>query len=215
MSNHQVEFWRGDFGNSYTDRNGLKPDLLHARTMLWAEILRNMRGDRPQTILEVGANIGVNLRALSRLTGARLMAVEPNDKARAILVEDKVVAAADAREGIASSIPFADASADLAFTSGVLIHIHPDNLEASMREIHRVSSNWILSVEYFADRPEEIRYRGHESVLFKRDFGGMWLDLLPDLKLADYGFCWKRETGLDNLTWWLFRKPQAAQGERP
>jgi len=207
MTTPQVEFWRGDFGNAYTDRNALRPELMRARTMLWSEILRVMRGDGPRTILEVGANIGVNLRALSVLTDAHKRAVEPNDTARAILVEDNVVAADDARPGTAASIPWPNASADLVFTSGVLIHIHPDHLEASMRDIHRVSSRWVLSIEYFSDRPEEVRYRGHEGVLFKRDFGGMWLDLFPDLKLADCGFCWKRETGLDNLTWWLFRKP--------
>jgi spore coat polysaccharide biosynthesis protein SpsF len=32
------------------------------------------------------------------------------------------------------------------------------------------------------------------------------MDRFPDLQLVDYGFFWKRATGLDDATWWLFRK---------
>lgn len=49
-------------------------------------------------------------------------------------------------------------------------------------------------------------YRGHDDRLFKRDFGGYWLDHFSDLWTVAYGFAWKRITGLDNLTWWLFEK---------
>ncbi len=206
MPDRQVEFWRGDFGNAYTDRNNLKPDLARSRVAMWSSILQHTLSAPPASILEVGANIGVNLRALSAITGARAMALEPNDKARAILVEDAVVDAADVKPGIASAIDWPDASADLVFTSGVLIHIHPDQLHPSMRDIHRVAKRWIVSIEYFADRPTEVAYRGHSEVLFKRDFGSEWLDLFPDLRPVAYGFEWKRVTGLDNLTWWLFEK---------
>ena len=71
---------------------------------------------------------------------------------------------------------------------------------------HRVARRYIVCVEYFSDQPETIPYRGHSEVLFKRDFGSLWLDCFPDLRVLDYGFFWKRLTGLDNLTWWLFEK---------
>lgn len=174
---------------------------------MWSEILSHTLPAPPQSILEVGANIGINLRALRALTGARLFAVEPNDKARQRLIDDKVVAASDLRSGLASSIDWPNGVADLVFTSGVLIHIHPDQLEHSVREIHRCAARWIAAIEYFSDRPETIPYRGHVDRLFKRDFGGFWLDTFPELRVAAYGFLWKRVTGLDNLTWWLFEKP--------
>jgi pseudaminic acid biosynthesis-associated methylase len=170
-----------------------------------------MNCDPPKSILEVGANIGINLRALGALSGARMMAIEPNDKARAILLEDRVVASDDVQAGIASRIPLPDRAADLVFTSGVLIHIHPDELHQSMREIYRCSARWIVSVEYFSDTPVEVAYRGHSGVLFKRDFGSEWLDLFPDLRPISWGFEWKRITGLDNLTWWIFEIPASAK----
>ena len=58
----------------------------------------------------------------------------------------------------------------------------------------------------FSDKPVETPYRDHSDVLFKRDFGGFWLDNFPHLRVVSYGFAWKRVTGLDNLTWWLFEK---------
>jgi pseudaminic acid biosynthesis-associated methylase len=205
-STPQLEFWRGDFGNAYIDRNDASPEQMRARVALWSEILGHTLVAPPKSILEVGANLGINLRALRVLTGATLLALEPNDKARDILVSDGIVAQDNLRGGMASAIDFPTSSVDLAFTSGVLIHIHPDNLPASLAEINRVSSRWIACIEYFSDKPEMIPYRGHDDRLFKRDFGGMWLDRFPDLRVVAYGFAWKRVTGLDNLTWWLFEK---------
>jgi pseudaminic acid biosynthesis-associated methylase len=202
----QLKFWRGDFGNAYTDRNTSEAAHLRARVAMWAPIMASLTGAPPRSILEVGANIGNNLRALRQLTDAEFFAVEPNEKARRTLVDEGVVPTANVRDGFAASIDLADGAVDLAFTSGVLIHIHPDDLEASCREIHRVAARYIVCIEYFSDTPEEISYRGHNERLFKRDFGGYWLDLFPGMQTVAYGFAWKRLTGLDNLTWWVFRK---------
>jgi pseudaminic acid biosynthesis-associated methylase len=203
----QAKFWRGEFGDSYTDRNVASSEQLRARCAMWCNILSHTLAAPPRSILEIGSNIGLNLRALRALTDARLLAIEPNENARHRLVEEGVVAASDVRDGLASSIDWPDGTADLVFTSGVLIHIHPDNLQASLREIHRCATRWIVSIEYFSDKPEMIPYRGHSHQLFKRDFGGYWLDTFPDLRVTAYGFVWKRVTGLDNLTWWLLEKP--------
>ena len=91
-------------------------------------------------------------------------------------------------------------------TSGVLVHIHPDNLLPSCKEIYRCSTRWIGCIEYFADKPETVPYRGNNDQLFKRDFGSLWLDNFPDLRTVAYGFAWRRLTGLDNVNWWLFEK---------
>jgi pseudaminic acid biosynthesis-associated methylase len=202
----QLAPWLGDFGAEYIGRNGPDPARLAALTAHWARILRATEGAPPRRILEVGANIGLNLRALARLTTAELHAVDPNPRAREILVRDGVVAAERVGDAVAADLGLADGAVDLAFTSGVLIHIHPRDLLSSCREIHRVTGRYLACVEYFADREQEVPYRGLGEALFKRDFGGFYLDNFPDLRLLDYGFAWKRATGLDNLTWWLFEK---------
>jgi pseudaminic acid biosynthesis-associated methylase len=202
----QESLWRGEFGDAYNIRNAVTDQRLAALTTNWARILNASIGAPPRSILEVGANIGLNLRALRRLTDAEFFALEPNAEAREVLVRDGVVPPERALDGIASSIGLPDAGVELAFTSGVLIHIHPRDLAASCREIHRVTRRYLVCIEYFSDKEEEIPYREHREALFKRDFGGFYLDLFPDLRVLDYGFAWKRLTGLDNLTWWLFEK---------
>jgi pseudaminic acid biosynthesis-associated methylase len=206
QSTAQLQFWRGDFGDTYIDRNSASVAHLRARVAMWAEIMATATGAPPKSILEVGSNIGNNLRALRTLSAAKMHALEPNAQALEVLLKDKVVEADCALDGFAAGIPLADGAVDMAFTSGVLIHIHPDDLLASCREIHRVSAHYIACIEYFSDKPEMIPYRGHNDRLFKRDFGGFWMDNFADLRLLGYGFQWKRVTGLDNLTWWMFEK---------
>ena len=41
--------------------------------------------------------------------------------------------------------------------------------------------------------------------MFKRDFGGMYLSLFPELTLRKTGFLSKAE-GWDDVTYWLFEK---------
>jgi pseudaminic acid biosynthesis-associated methylase len=202
----QESLWRGDFGDVYTDRNAVTDQRLAALTTHWSRILHATMGRPPTSILEVGANIGLNLRALRRISEASFFALEPNAKARSALVAEGIAPANNVLDGLASSIPLPDGKVDLAFTSGVLIHIHPSKLLASCREVHRVTRQYLVCIEYFSDKDEEIVYRGHAEALFKRDFGGFYLDNFSDLRVLDYGFAWKRLTGLDNLTWWLFEK---------
>lgn len=202
----QIDEWRGAFGNDYIVRNAATPESLRARTRLWAEILQTLGDDQPTSMLEVGANIGINLRALRPLTDATFYAIEPNDRAREVLIKDSVVTASNVRGGTASSIELPDGIADLVFTSGVMIHIPPSELALTCREMYRCASKFIVCIEYFSDEPQTIPYRDKTDLLFKRDFGGFWLDQFPTLVPLRWGFAWKRVTGLDNLTWWIFRK---------
>ena len=75
----QEQFWAGRFGDDYVDRNAAE-GLLVSNTALFAEILR--RADPISSVIEFGANIGMNLRAMKRLLPeARYDAVEINAKA--------------------------------------------------------------------------------------------------------------------------------------
>jgi len=201
--------WRSDFGDVYVERNLPTEDRIRTRVRAFSTIFDSLSGAAPRSIVECGANVGINLRALDRLSNAELFAIEPNQKARERAISDGVLPAENMKEVTLEKLPFDDGSIDLVFTSGVLIHVPPADLEQAYREMHRVSSRYLLSIEYFSKKPETIPYRGHDELLFKRDFGGMWLDLFPDLEPVAQGFFWIRTTGLDDLTWWLFRKPGA------
>ena len=198
--------WSAEFGDCYTARNVASPEQVRGRMRVWSSILDRMAGAPPASALEVGPNIGLNLRALAALSAMDLWAIEPNPAARDVLIQDKVLTADHLYEGFGHQIPIADGAVDLAFTCGVLIYVDPSLLEVTMREIHRVSARYIFCAEYFAPKAETLSYRGEEGLLFRNDFGSLYLDGFPDLELVDYGFFWRRASVMDDTVWWLFRK---------
>ncbi len=207
MTNKNLEFWTGEFGHEYIKRNLAEQTNLRSRFFLWSEILRTIQPALPKSILEVGCNVGINLRVLKMLTDAELYAVEPFLEALEVCVKDKVIEDHNAFNTSAYDMSMLDdRKVEMVFTSGVLIHIPPNDLKKATDNIVRIANKYIVCVEYFSDKEEEIQYRGYQDVLFKRDFGSFYLDNYPELSLRNYGFAWKKATGLDNLTWWLFEK---------
>lgn len=192
-----TDLWTSPFGNDYTKRQAAN---ISARRDVWQMVLP----PDLESVLEVGANVGANLEAMELCTEADFYATEPNDLAREELKSAELCAQVTADP--AHKLSFDDNSMDLVFTSGVLIHIPPDKLAASMAEIHRVSRRWIIAAEYFAPSEEMIPYRGHDNALWRRDYGSLYLDQFPDLRCHACLFAWKRMTGLDNLTFWVLEK---------
>jgi spore coat polysaccharide biosynthesis protein SpsF len=198
--------WQGEFGDRYTERNAPSADVARGRVRAWSRIVSAMHGDLPKSVLEVGSNRGLNLRALPQVLDAELWAVEPNASARAIAVAEGLVPQQRMLEGFGHELPLKDGQVELAFTCGVLIHVDPTLLERTVREVYRVASKYVLAIEYFAPRQEMIPYRGETDLMFRNDYGSLYLDAFPGLKVMDYGFFWRRDTVMDDSTWWLFRK---------
>ncbi len=186
-----VDIWKGDFGNQYVDRN----QATDGRLGMWTRIIRSLP-DKPKSVLEVGANIGINLGVISDIINTKLIGLEPNEKALSQLPFNPI-------SGTAESIPLKDNSVEMVFTCGVLIHV--SDIKKPCDEIYRVSSKYIVCIEYFNDTLVEIPYRGQNGMLWKQDYGKFWMDNYK-LELLDYGFFWKEATGLDNLTFWIFEK---------
>lgn len=202
----QEQFWAGDFGNEYLARN-TGEQVVAANLALFAHALRQAAAI--DSILEFGANIGLNLLALQRLfPGAELAAVEINPNAAAELARN-VPACTVANQAIQDFVP--TKQFDLAFFKGVLIHLAPESLPDAYQTLYRSSRRYILIAEYYNPAPVEVRYRGHAGKLFKRDFAGEMLDTFPDLQLVDYGFVYHRDAKFpqDDLNWFLLEKKPA------
>ena len=195
-----THIWAGEFGDEYTRRNRAKSEDDIGRRAMWSMLLPSDL----KSVLEVGANVGKNLAAISRLSEAELFASEPNELAREELAE--LVSPQNIRADYCDHLFFPDGVADLVITCGVLIHISAARLVPSMKELHRCSRRWIISAEYFAPSEEMVPYRGKHDALWRRDYGSIWLDNFPDLQCYAAVFAWKRMTGLDNLTFWVFEK---------
>lgn len=199
----QEAFWAGQFGNDYMARNQSE-QLLAGNLAFFSKVLARTEG--VASILEMGANIGMNLRALSPLLPqARLNAIEINPQAAAVLRDLPFVN--DVYEGsilnYASDQPF-----DLVFTKGVLIHLAPEMLPEVYDNMVEASSRYVLIAEYYNPSPAEIPYRGHSNKMFKRDFAGELMDRHPNMKLIDYGFLYRRDVNWpqDDITWFLMEK---------
>jgi spore coat polysaccharide biosynthesis protein SpsF len=203
FATEQEDFWRGSFGDEYTDRNR-GANWVASNTAFFARALRATR--EVETILELGSNRGLNLMALSRLLPeAALTAVEINEKAAAQAQANLP----DLDMRVQSILDFQPtATWSLVMTKGVLIHISPDKLPIVYRLIYECSSRYIMLSEYYNPVPVEVEYRGHTKRLFKRDFAGDLMDAFPDLQLVDYGFVYHKDPvhPQDDMTWFLLEK---------
>jgi pseudaminic acid biosynthesis-associated methylase len=202
-STEQEAFWHGEFGNEYARRNS-GPELVAANIALFTRALRGTHG--VASVLELGSNIGLNLRALKTLLPqANLAAVEINDAAANELA--RALPEVELHRG--SVLEFTPArSWDLVLCKGVLIHIDPASLPVLYDLMHRCARRYVLLSEYYNPQPVEVSYRGHANKLFKRDFAGELMDRFPGLVLVDYGFAYHRDVNFpqDDATWFLLEK---------
>ncbi|MBF0186066.1 MAG: pseudaminic acid biosynthesis-associated methylase [Magnetococcales bacterium] len=200
----QEHFWAGHFGDEYTERNHPQEgQLLTSKTAVFTRIAR-AAGCRWSTILELGANRGLNLHALRRiLPEAQLSAVEINPTAVSYLRE----VTQDVHIGsILEFVP--QKQYELVFTMGVLIHIHPQSLPQVYEKLAHSSANFVCVCEYYNPSPVEVTYRGHSGKLFKRDFAGEFMAQFPEFHLVDYGFVYHKDPvfPLDDFTWFLMQR---------
>jgi pseudaminic acid biosynthesis-associated methylase len=186
-ANKQIDFWKGEFGHEYTLRNSRSQqewDQFHLDT--WGitkiDMYQKFIGDLPKDarILEVGSNTGMQLAGLQRMGFTQLYGIEIQPDA--VELSKKYTNHINIIVGSGLDIPFKDNYFDLVFTSGVLIHIAPENLPVVMQEMVRCSRRYILGFEYYADDIQSVNYRGNEGFLWKADYAGLFKKTVPSLK---------------------------------
>lgn len=200
----QEKFWATTYATDYIKKNSSFDNNIGAEA--WAKMLKGTRGE-VNNFLECGCNIGRNIEQIKMvIPGAIPSIIEISEPAFKFVTSR--YAFKHAFNGAILNSAFDDASFDLVFTMGVLIHIAPDQLLEHMERMFRYSNKYILMGEYFNRTPVSIEYQGEKEKLFKRDFGKLFIENL-DVKLIDYGFLWGHiydVAGFDDVTWWLFEK---------
>ncbi|MFZ6035974.1 MAG: pseudaminic acid biosynthesis-associated methylase [Patescibacteria group bacterium] len=203
----QEKFWATKFGDDYIQRNTGKR-FLENQKHYFKRIFKHIPNkNHINSVLEFGANIGMNLRAIHALRPrAALTAIEIN-----------ATAAQAMREWSGGSIEVFNQSIldfrphrrwDLVFIKGVLIHVNPKKLPIVYKKLYESSAQYICVGEYYNPSPVMIPYRGYKNRLFKRDFCGEIMDRYPRLKLVAYGFNYHRDPHYpqDDITWFLLKK---------
>lgn len=185
-----IDFWSGEFGREYTARQRVD---YRDRIPLLTHILEQTGAT---TFLDVGTNEGHNLKALRDISAEHQMSgidVNPDALAKAL------AAGFDVQTGRADEAValFGERAAELVITSGVLIHIAPEDLRASMAAIRDASSAYVLAIEYDSPEEREIPYRGHAGKLWARPFGDIYQEL--GLSLVETG----KAQGYDQCQYWL------------
>ena len=188
MSKQEI-IWKGDFGKNYTDRFYKEIDKIESQFIDDYGISRNEldRGflgtfDRSLKILEVGCGIGMKLYGLQQLGFTNLHGIDI--QRYAIEKTKKIHSNMDIILGGAEDIPFKNSYFDVVFTSGLLIHISPENICDVLSEIYRCTSKYIWGWEYYSDSYEEIMYRGNKELLWKANFAKLYMKYFPDLVLV-------------------------------
>jgi pseudaminic acid biosynthesis-associated methylase len=191
--------WGGEFGDEYVARNPVNPSL---RQDFWRDVVTRFPA---RSLLEVGCNLGANLRPLSIVAPALPLAgIDINATALAALHRAEPSARLARASGRA--LPFSDGTFDMVCTVGVLIHQPPELLPLVMEEVVRCSARYVLCAEYYAPETVEVPYRGQTRALFKGDFGGLYRDR--------FGLTIRDTTrllgpGWDDVTFWMLEKSLA------
>jgi len=186
----QERTWSSQFGKDYTDRCTFSPEELNDFYKKEFGISRFDMNNRflsgldleNKRILEVGCNVGNQLRLLQKMGFVGLYGIELQEYA--VQKAKSLTSGINIIQATADDIPFKDNYFDMVFTSGVLIHIAPDNIGTVLDEIYRCSNEFIWGFEYYADEYTEINYRGNNSLLWKTNFAKLYLDRFSDLELV-------------------------------
>lgn len=192
------QLWGGEFGDAYVERNLRAGE---GRDVFWRKVLGRYECG---TILEVGCNVGANVRWLAEL-------IEPHNvygvdvNVRALRQLRAAQPDVNALWGVARGLPFRDEWFDMVFTTGVLIHQPEETLGEVMAEVVRCARRYVLCGEYFAAENVQVPYRDQTDALFKRDYGRLYQEMFPNLKLLETGFL-SRAEGWDDVTYWIFEK---------
>jgi pseudaminic acid biosynthesis-associated methylase len=207
----QTELWSGEFGREYVERNIFGPDELDALYLRRFGVTRRALNerfigalDRELRILEVGSNVGNQLRSLAAMGFRNLYGIELNGYA--VERSKSLTQGVNIIQGSAFEIPFRDAWFDLVFTAGVLIHISPADLPSALSEIHRCSSRYIWGYEYWAPQFTGATYRGNENALWKGDYAASYIAQFSDLSLVKQELIPNLGTDLQDCMYLLEKK---------
>jgi SAM-dependent methyltransferase len=173
IMNYNKELW-----NEYTDDNA--KNYFNEVYSLFYHLSLSLNAKK---ICEAGCNIGNNL---SKFTNDfQVSGFDMNQYA--LEKAQKRYPNYTFKQGSLTEIPFEDNEFDLVFTRGVLIHIHPDDIDKAINELYRVSKKWIFNLEYFGEDGKMINWKRGDDLLWYRNMKEKWsnynVEIISDVEI--------------------------------
>lgn len=186
------ELWSGVFGVQYTTKFYVD----------WRERIPFMKKILERTgakeILDVGTNAGWNLRAIrSADIDTKIEGLEINEHVAITAASMGFIVHVGAARFVGGNFPL---GYDLVITSGVLIHVPPNQLEQTMKSIFGASREWVLAIEYAAEEEKVIRSHDEVPRTWARPYGQLYQNL--GLELVEHG----KDEAYPECEYWLLRK---------
>lgn len=194
--------WAGKHGKEYVERCQVTAE---SRREIFSKIFEEKMPDLRcmATALEVGCNKGHNIEAISLGADIDVIGIEINAH---------LCTRPDIIHGSAYELPWCENVFDLVFTAGVLIHIPPDRLRDAMTEMRRVSSKYVMMIEYFSLEEKGTKYQedfNHQDGVWSRPYGQRYSMYFPNDKpvangkISDIG---DDGWGFSKCDYWIFEK---------
>lgn len=189
MTTKRMQEWAGQFGKEYTNRSALTQEDMEqlykdmygiTRTEMNSKFIGDF--DRDMKVLEVGSNVGDQLLCLQTAGFKNLYGIEL--QSYAVELSKGRTKGINIIQGSAFDIPFKDGFFDLVFTSGLLIHIAPEDITGVLDEMYRCTKQYIWCLEYYSEVYTQIPYRGHAELLWKANFSKLFLERFSNLRLV-------------------------------
>lgn len=167
-----------------------------------AELFAFIGAALPESALEVGFNLGENLRALKPKI-EKLYGVEPNSALLERAQQDPRLAGIQLLAADPHELPFPSSSLDFVFTSGLLAQVALKDVMKICAEVVRVSRQYVACIERSALPRDSLQ----QSV------GKFCLDHFPTLEVVASGSIAPAGPESETINWWVFRKQSEAQSE--
>lgn len=175
--------WKWEQGDSWANRNPKTVEELDesyqkrfgiTRTEMAIRFLVNVR--KRSKVLEVGTAAGRQLEVLRRIGFSDLHGCDVNESA---LKE----CAFPHKAASVLHLPYETGEFGLVFTSGTLMHVPPFQRDLAVRELLRVSSQWIWGCEAYTEEDTHITFAGLLPDAWAERWPDRFMAIEPRLKL--------------------------------
>jgi len=167
--NPQQEYWKGSGGDRYAERNSEFHNVEY-EDGLRLDIFKSFLDKIPRdsTILEIGCSRGQTTKILKDMGFHKITGIDINQSAiqQARCDFPELTFIHKSVEDCIFMLNF-----DLVITSGVLIHIHPDDLPKVIDKIKSLSNKYIFGYEYYSNLTKSIK---HPSKCWSSDYVNMF-----------------------------------------